>query len=82
MEVKTLKRQKPYKSKVDKSLEIQTFGDSISFPQDVLEITSGSGTGASCIDVYKKFIFGRGFNDKAFFESVINHKKETADKRR
>lgn len=80
MEVKTLKKQKPYRSKADKSLEIQTFGEGNSFPQDVLDITLGSGTAVSCLDVYKKFIFGRGFQDRSIYDVIVNEKQDSADK--
>lgn len=80
MQIKKIKKEKPYVSFKDNSLGIQTYGVNNAFPQEVLEITTGSSTGSSCIEVYKKFIVGKGFADKAFFESVINRQGDTADK--
>jgi hypothetical protein len=80
MHIKKIKRERPYESRKDNALGIQTFGENNSFPQEVIEITGGSGTGASCLDVYKKFVVGKGFADKAFFMAILNRKGETADK--
>lgn len=79
MKIGALKKEKPYESKADDSLKIQTFGEGNRFPQEVLWITQGSGTGSSCIDVYSNFIAGQGFRDKAFFGLTINRKNETSD---
>ena len=80
MRIKKIKKERPYISRKDDKLGIQTYGEDNSFPQQVLEITSGSGTGSSCLDVYKKFVAGKGFEDKVFFGEILNRKGETADK--
>lgn len=80
MKVGALKKSKPYASKTDKSLHIQTFGEKNDFPQDVMWITLGSSTGLSCINVFSKFLSGRGFADKAFYDVVVNRKRQTNDK--
>ena len=78
MKIKTLKTEKPYESRNDKSLGIQTFGDNNDYPQKVDHIVRKSSTGMSCLNNYQKFIQGRGFVDTAFFEEIMNHKGQTA----
>jgi hypothetical protein len=79
MRIGVIKHDKPYISKVDNSLEIQTFGDNNSYPQDVIDIVKASGTGLSCVNTYAKFIQGRGFSDLDFYNLVVNRRGETND---
>jgi hypothetical protein len=72
MKIGKLKKEKRFDSRIDKTLGIQTFGEKNDYPQQVMEIVGASGTGASCVDVYSKFISGQGFNDPDFFKLTVN----------
>ena len=54
------------------SLEIKTYGKDNLYPQTAKLLTSSSGIAASCLRTYQKFIEGRGFSDKKFYEIVVN----------
>lgn len=77
MKVKVLKTDKRYESRNDRSLGVQTFGDNNDYPQQVQMIVSASGTGMSCVDVYAKFISGKGFFDTDFHKKVVNNDGQT-----
>lgn len=79
MKVKVLKKDKRFESRNDKSLGIQTYGDGNSYPQEVMQVVNASGTGGSCVDIYAKFISGKGFVDKDFYNKVVNQQGETND---
>jgi len=63
----------------NKALEVQTFGEANDYPQVVAEIVAASITGASCQDVYRKFIAGRGFAQAVFLKAVVNGEGQTAN---
>ena len=44
-----------------------------------MDIVSGSYTGTNCLDRYKKFVYGRGFQDKENYQIVVSPEGETAD---
>lgn len=79
MKATTLKKDKRYDSRIDKSLNIQTFGDGNDYPQQIIELVDASGTGKTCVSVYSKFISGRGFAGTDFFKLVVNRLKQTND---
>lgn len=79
MKASVLKRDKRFEIRADKSLNIQTFGDSNDYPQQVIEIVDASVTGKSCLGVYAKFISGRGFVDDVFYKMVVNSHGQTSD---
>ena len=79
MRIGKVKKDKRYESRNDKSLGIQTFGEKNDYPQQVMEIVGASATGASCVDVFSKFISGQGFNDKNIFDLVANRQGQTCD---
>lgn len=79
MKVGKLKKDKRYDSRNDKSLGIQTYGDSNDYPQQVEQVVNASITGKSCISVYSKFISGRGFVDEKLADKIINKQSHTLD---
>lgn len=50
------------------------------YPNRVKDIVSGSGMGKSCVRLYKKFIYGKGFQNTEFAKAKINRKGLTPDK--
>ena len=79
MRIETFKTTKSYNSVNNRSLKIQSYGGANDLPQKVMEIISASVTGSSCLDTYRKFIVGRGFNNEKFAGAVVNSKGDTAD---
>lgn len=79
MKAKVLKRSNRVDLSNDKSLGIQNYGEGNDYPQTVIEIVDASGTGTSCVDVYSKFIFGKGFSDEDFYKKIVNKKGQTND---
>lgn len=79
MKVGKLKKDKRFESRNDRSLGIQTWGDNNDYPQQVFQVVNASATGKPCVEVYKKFISGRGFIDKDIYNLIINRKGQTSD---
>ena len=79
MRIETFKTTKSYSSINNRSLKIQSYGEANDLPQKVMEIISASVTGSSCLDTYRKFIVGRGFNSEKFAGAIVNSKGDTAD---
>jgi hypothetical protein len=50
------------------------------YPQRVIDIVNASGTAKHCINLYSKFIEGKGFKDQVFYKTRINCKGLTLDK--
>lgn len=50
------------------------------YPARVRDIVSSSGMGKSCVHLYRKFIFGKGFGDIGFAKAKINRHGLTPDK--
>ena len=78
MKFTTLKYSPVIYSKNATSLGIQTIGENNDFYQVVMRVISGSVSGSSCVDVYSKFINGRGFMP-GVFDKKINKKGQTLD---
>ena len=79
MKVKVLKKTRQFEVVNATNLGIQAYTDGNDYPQEVIEIVAASGTGASCVNVYGKFISGRGFSDKKNYSKVVNRKGQTLD---
>jgi hypothetical protein len=79
MNIGKLKKEERFETRIDKSLGIQTFGKKNDYPQQVMEIVGASGTGSSCVDVFSKFIAGRGFGDLNFYNLTVNNQGLTND---
>jgi len=59
----------------DKSIKILKYDTDNRYPQNLSLITGGSGTASSCIDIFTKFIVGKGFKqngDKIVNDTWIN----------
>lgn len=79
MKVSALKTTKRTESYNDRALHIQIYGEGNDYPQRLQEIGDASVTGRACLDIYAKFIKGRGFADEDFSELVTDSKGTTAD---
>ncbi|MFV0391315.1 MAG: hypothetical protein ACK5KP_05450 [Paludibacteraceae bacterium] len=77
MKVVVLKKDKRFESRNDRSLGIQTYGENNDYPQQVQMVVGASGTGTSCLDVYSKFISGKGFFDTDFYKKIVNNDVQT-----
>lgn len=79
MKASKLKTERQIDSSLNRALHIQTYGEYNDYPQCVMEIVEASTTGTSCVDTYRKFITGRGFEEGDFYRAVVNRKEQTAD---
>lgn len=80
MKTNLLKRDVRLESRLDRTLNIQTYGETNDYPQRLSEIVDASGSGSQCVDIYAKFINGQGFADSNFYRMIVNRKGETNDK--
>lgn len=78
MKVSALKTEKRVELANWRGMGIQAFGANNDYPQRVAEIVASSVTGSACVNIYSKFISGRGFAQRDFYQSLVNE-KETAD---
>lgn len=58
---------------------ILDWGENNDYPQVVMNIVSGSYTGSNCLDRYRKFIYGRGFQDADNYQIIVNNDGDTTD---
>ena len=58
---------------------IQTYGRDNRYPQNLIAITSASGTAELCLSRYAKFVEGFGFQNTTASETIVNHEGETLD---
>jgi hypothetical protein len=79
MKAVNLKKEKRLDVVSDRSLNVQTYGKDNDYPQMVLEILSASTSGKSCVEVYRKFVNGKGFFDETLYNKVLNRKQQTGD---
>lgn len=80
MNVRTAKKpESRVGSSYSQQFRMQTYGEDNLYPQNLLAITSASGTARLCLSRYAKFIEGFGFKDTRFSEYVVNRKGDTAD---
>ena len=63
-----------------KSLGVLAFDFDNEYPNRCIDITNDSGTAKTCIDIFTKFITGRGFSDESFGKTVVNRNGLTVDK--
>lgn len=59
--------------------KMQTYGDDNLYPQNLMAITSASGTTELCLNRYAKFIEGYGFQNEALANYAVNRDGATAD---
>ncbi|MDR1544957.1 MAG: hypothetical protein LBS50_11270 [Prevotellaceae bacterium] len=79
MKIKLLDIEKKSESRNDKSLGIQTYGESNDYPQQVMNLLAASCTGGSCYSNYRKFVTGKGFADLNIYGKKINRQNHTLD---
>jgi len=79
MKATTLKRDRRFEIRNDRAYKVQAYGECNDYPQQVMEIVDASGTGKSCVDVYAKFISGKGFEDVDFYKKIVNRLGQTND---
>lgn len=79
MIVSALKTEKRVDTWNDRAKHIQIFGENNDQPQRLVEVVDASVTGRACIDIYSKFIEGRGFADADFYKLVTDTKGTTTD---
>ena len=79
MRLDALKTEKPVRVNNDRIYHIQTFGKQNDYPQKVMEVVNASITGSACVDQYGKFIFGRGFRQRDFYQATVNERGDRAD---
>ena len=79
MRASNIKSDTPFSIRSNKSLGIQNYDLGNDFPQKVEEIVRASGTGMSCVRVYRKFIFGGGFKNTDVSKVVANRRGQTLD---
>jgi hypothetical protein len=79
MKTTALKKGKRIDLANNTNLGVQTYGLANDYPQEVMEIVNASCTGKSCLNLYQKFIGGRGFKDKSLYTLIVNGKGQTMD---
>lgn len=80
MNVKTAKKpQRRVEVNYEQRFKMQSYGADNLYPQNVMSITGASGTAQLCLNRYKKFVEGYGFNNEFFSEMVINREGMTMD---
>lgn len=79
MKLAALKSETQLRTRNDKGLGVQNYGERNDYPQKLMEVVGASVTGGACVGQFAKFVFGRGFRAREFYKAVINAKGETAD---
>lgn len=74
----TVKRR--LETSILKTEGVQGFGDDNRYPQDIRNILSSSGYASACVNLFAKFIEGRGFEDEQYYKAVLNRYGLTTDK--
>ena len=77
MKASVLNTEQRIESANNQSYGIQTYGEQNDYPQRLAEIVSASRTGNKCVNIYQKFIAGRGFNCPAFNDCIVNSRMQT-----
>lgn len=72
MKLSRLKTDRQLDTFNNRGLKIQTYGEKNDQPQRIAEVVEASATASSCVNIYAKFIAGRGFADAAFYKRVVN----------
>ena len=72
MRLSRLKTDRQLDTFNNRGLKIQTYGEKNDQPQRIAEVIEASTTASSCVNIYAKFIAGRGFADAAFYKRVVN----------
>ena len=78
MNFQALKYNNGVKVKNNRNAKVQEFGDNNDYYQVIRKIVTGSVSGKSAVNIYSKFINGRGFTEGAD-DFVVNKKRQTLD---
>lgn len=62
-----------------RQFNLQTYGKDNLYPQNLMKITGASGTTGLCLERYRKFVEGYGFQNESLSEMVINSAGVTMD---
>lgn len=79
MKLAILKTERQLQSRNDRLLGIQSYGERNDYPQKLMEVVGASITGGACVEQFGRFLFGRGFSQRDFFQAIVNPKGQTAD---
>lgn len=79
MKASRLKTERQIDTTNHRQYRIQTYGAENDYPQRVMEIVEGSVTGNGCVKTYGKFIAGRGFAVRSFYNLRVNGQGKNAD---
>ena len=79
MKISRLKTERQLDTANNRGLKIQTYGEKNDQPQRTAEIVEASATASSCVNIYAKFIAGRGFADAAFYKRIVDSRGTTVD---
>lgn len=79
MKLSRLKTDRQLDTFNNRGLKIQTYGEKNDQPQRIAEVVEASATATSCVNIYTKFIAGRGFADAAFYKRAVNSRGTTVD---
>ena len=66
-------------SKENPAFYVQKYDFDNKYPQRVVDIVNDSGTAKTCLKLQRKFIFGGGLKDTAFYKNKVNA-KQSVDK--
>jgi hypothetical protein len=71
----------PQRLRVDEdySTDVFRYGYYNTYPQEILEKLRASGITSGAVSLFQDFIFGEGFEDESFGNSVVNKKGQTAN---
>lgn len=79
MKVSVLKTAQPIEVGNSVSEGVQIYGERNDYPQRIQELVAASPTGTACVELFARFVAGRGFDAKEFRTAVINRRGDTAD---
>lgn len=80
MKATVSKVSKRIEVKPNKTEGIENYDEDNAYPQRVEDIINASGTGTLCTDIMAKFLYGDGFLDETFGNTVVNSQGLTANK--
>lgn len=80
MRIELGKIQKRITRRDDRAFGIINYDIDNAYPQRVMDVVNASGIAKSCIEIFYKFIYAKGFQDELFGKKIVDGKKLTADK--
>lgn len=80
MRINTVKIQPRITRRDDRAFGIMNYDKDNAYPQRVRDVVNSSGIAKSCIDIFFKFVNGKGFEDVTFGKRIVDGDKLTFDK--